>query len=62
MRGSFVKSLKWKHVALGLLAASVIWLLLFSSFFTNWPGLEDSLRTYLPWLKRAGATFSLPVE
>jgi predicted membrane-bound mannosyltransferase len=29
-------------------------LLLFSSFFTNWNGLLDSIRTYFIWLKRAG--------
>jgi hypothetical protein len=34
--------------------AFTIWLLLFSSFFTNFAGLLDSVRTYLPWLKRAG--------
>ena len=44
----------WKHAALAISAASIIWLLLFSSFFTNSDGLLDSVRTYLPWLKRAG--------
>jgi uncharacterized protein (TIGR03663 family) len=44
----------WKHAALALSAAFVVWLLLFSSFFTNFGGLMDSVRTYLPWLKRAG--------
>jgi uncharacterized protein (TIGR03663 family) len=32
----------------------VVWLSFFSSFFTNWHGLGDSVRTYMPWLKRAG--------
>jgi predicted membrane-bound mannosyltransferase len=32
----------------------IVWLLFFSSFFTNFTGLPDSVRTYLPWLKRAG--------
>lgn len=45
---------KWPHIGLGLLAAFVVWLLFFSSFFTNPGGLVDSFRTYLPWLKRAG--------
>src|SRR6185312_9623507 len=31
----------------------VIRVLLFSSFFSNFAGLLDSARTYLPWLKRA---------
>jgi uncharacterized protein (TIGR03663 family) len=44
----------WKHIALALCAAIIIWLLLFSSFFTNFTGLPDSVRTYLPWLQRAG--------
>lgn len=48
--------LRWNfwHLAFGLMAATIVWLLLFSSFFTNWNGLADSIRTYLPWLKRAG--------
>jgi uncharacterized protein (TIGR03663 family) len=44
----------WKHAALASGAAFIIWLLLFSSFFTNFAGLLDSVRTYLPWLHRAG--------
>jgi uncharacterized protein (TIGR03663 family) len=45
---------QWQHCALALLATFVVWLLFFSSFFTNFGGLVDSFRTYLPWLKRAG--------
>ena len=41
-----------------LVAAFAVWigmaLLLFSSFFTNAAGPLDSVRTYLPWLQRAG--------
>jgi uncharacterized protein (TIGR03663 family) len=44
----------WKHAALAFGAAFMVWLLLFSSFFTNAAGPGDSVRTYLPWLKRAG--------
>ena len=44
----------WKHAALAFGTAFVIWLALFSSFFTNWAGPLDSIRTYFPWLKRAG--------
>ena len=44
----------WKHAALALSATFIIWLLLFSSFFTHVAGLLDSVRAYLPWLKRAG--------
>jgi uncharacterized protein (TIGR03663 family) len=57
-KGDRVRSLlafwNWKHAALALSVTLVIWLLLFSSFFTNWSGPLDSVRTYLPWLKRAG--------
>ena len=44
----------WKHAALALSATFLIWLLLFSSFFTHFAGLLDSVRAYFPWLKRAG--------
>jgi len=44
----------WRHAALALSATFLVWLLLFSSFFTHSAGLLDSLRTYFPWLKRAG--------
>ena len=43
-----------RHATFALFAALVVWLVFFSSFFTNWNGLVDSIRTYLPWLKRAG--------
>jgi uncharacterized protein (TIGR03663 family) len=46
--------LNWKHVAFAFAAALAIWLLFFSSFFTHFAGLLDSIRTYLPWMKRAG--------
>jgi uncharacterized protein (TIGR03663 family) len=42
-----------KHIAAGLAVWFILWLVLFSSFFSNWPGLLDSFRTYLPWLHRA---------
>ena len=42
------------HVTFAVAAFVVVWLLFFSSFFTNLHGLVDSVRTYLPWLKRAG--------
>lgn len=43
-----------RHAAFALLAALVVWLVLFTSFFQNWRGLADSVLTYLPWLERAG--------
>ena len=51
---SLLKLWNWRHAALALSVAFAVWLLLFSSFFTNFAGLLDSVRTYLPWLKRAG--------
>lgn len=44
----------WKPAASLAGAAFVVWLLLFSSFFTNSSGPLDSVRTYLPWIERAG--------
>ncbi len=46
-------SIKPAHLALAAMAALVVSCLLFTSFFTNWSGPLDSVRTYLPWLKRA---------
>jgi uncharacterized protein (TIGR03663 family) len=42
------------HLAAGLGAWLAVAALLFSSFFSNAGGLLDSLRTYGPWLARAG--------
>jgi predicted membrane-bound mannosyltransferase len=57
-KGARMRSLlalwNWRHATLALSATFLIWLLLFSSFFTHPAGLLDSLRTYFPWLKRAG--------
>ncbi len=44
----------WRHFALAAGAAASVWLLFFTSFFTNGSGPLDSVLTYLPWLKRAG--------
>jgi uncharacterized protein (TIGR03663 family) len=44
----------WKHALVALGAAAVISTLFFTSFLTNASGPLDSLRTYLPWLRRAG--------
>jgi uncharacterized protein (TIGR03663 family) len=43
-----------KHALLALSVAALIAVLFFTSFFTNASGPLDSLRTYLPWLRRAG--------
>ena len=42
------------HIASALTAGGVMWMLFFTSFFTNSQGPSDSLATYLPWLNRAG--------
>jgi len=42
-----------KHALAGLGAATVIWVVLFTSFFTHASGLLDSLRSFVPWLHRA---------
>lgn len=41
------------HGLLALGVAALVWVVLFTSFFTNASGPLDSLRTYLPWLTRA---------
>lgn len=43
-----------RHVALVVTVALTVSLVFFSSFFTNPPGPLDSIRTYFPWLNRAG--------
>jgi uncharacterized protein (TIGR03663 family) len=43
-----------RDIAMATTAFVVIWLLFFTSFLTNWSGLADSIKTYLPWIKRAG--------
>jgi len=43
-----------RHVLWAVGSMGVVWVVLFTSFFTNAGGLLDSVRTYLPWLKRAG--------
>lgn len=45
--------LNLKHGALALLVWLFVAVLFFSSFFSNFQGLADSIKTYLPWLKRA---------
>ena len=46
--------LKFSHLAAAFGVWLVVALVLFSSFFTNAAGPLDSVRTYLPWLHRAG--------
>ena len=50
----YATPLDWRHVAAGLAICLLTAFVLFSSFFTNLSGPLDSIRTYLPWLKRAG--------
>jgi len=45
---------RMKDLAIASAAFLAIWILFFTSFFTNASGLADSIKTYLPWLKRAG--------
>ncbi len=44
----------WRHMGAAAVAGGVVWLLFFTSFFTNAAGPLDSFKTYLPWLSRAG--------
>ncbi len=45
--------LKVVHLLVGLAVWAFVGVLLFSSFFTNWAGPLDSLRSYTPWSQRA---------
>jgi uncharacterized protein (TIGR03663 family) len=44
----------WKHALAALLTAGVVAVVFFTSFFSHLAGALDALRTYLPWLHRAG--------
>jgi uncharacterized protein (TIGR03663 family) len=52
----FARRLNWNHVLGGTLAFLVIWALLFSSFFSNFKGLGDSISTYTHWVGRSSNT------
>jgi uncharacterized protein (TIGR03663 family) len=52
--GACENRVAWQGIILALLAALVVAALFFSSFFTNAGGLLDALRTYVPWIRRAG--------
>src|SRR5579872_2847181 len=43
-----------KHIVMALATGAVVAVLFFSSFLTNSKGPFDALRTYLPWIRRAG--------
>jgi uncharacterized protein (TIGR03663 family) len=45
--------LNFLHLALALTVCLLVWILMFSSFFTNGAGLLDSFRTYSSWFNRA---------
>jgi uncharacterized protein (TIGR03663 family) len=45
--------LNWVHMAAAFATCALVWLLFFSSFFTNAAGLADSFRTYFHWSQRA---------
>jgi uncharacterized protein (TIGR03663 family) len=45
--------LDWRHLAAALGICLLVWLVMFSSLFTNASGLPDSIRTYSSWLHRA---------
>jgi uncharacterized protein (TIGR03663 family) len=46
--------LRWQHLAGALGVWAGVAILLFSSFFTNAAGPADAIRTYAPWVSRAG--------
>jgi uncharacterized protein (TIGR03663 family) len=46
--------LNFWHVGGGVVVCVAVAAIFFSSFFSNAAGLADTLRTYQPWIKRAG--------
>jgi len=46
--------IKPSHIIAGVVAFIIVSVLLFTSFFKNPVGIVDSVRTYFPWLERAG--------
>lgn len=48
------RPIRKKHILAAIAAWLVVVVILFSSFFSNWQGVLDSARTYLPWMHRAG--------
>jgi len=48
------RHLPWQHVAAGCGVAIFTATLLFTSFGQNWHGIVDAIKTYEPWLQRAG--------
>ena len=46
--------LRWMSVGIALLSAAAVWTLFFSSFFTHWEGVRDSLLAYRTYFARAG--------
>ncbi|MCF7957098.1 MAG: TIGR03663 family protein [Phycisphaerae bacterium] len=49
-----LRQFKWWHLAVAFIAMAVVSVTFFSSFFTNLPGIADSIRTYTTYLDRAG--------
>jgi len=45
--------LNFKRAILALAVWLVVWVIFYSSFFTNFQGVADAIKTYLPWLKQA---------
>jgi uncharacterized protein (TIGR03663 family) len=44
----------WKHALMAVVAAALVAVVFFTSFFSHPSGLLDAVGTYLPWLRRAG--------
>jgi uncharacterized protein (TIGR03663 family) len=51
---TYAQRLNMRHVLAGIAACATVWLLLFSSFFTNSSGLRHSISTYAHWFGRSG--------
>ncbi|MBR9998884.1 MAG: TIGR03663 family protein, partial [Cyclobacteriaceae bacterium] len=48
------RALNLKNMGLMMLSAAIVWILFYSSFFSNLQGLTDSMATYANYIKKAG--------
>lgn len=53
-----VERVRRRDVLFFLIAVFAVSIPLFTSFFTNWQGVIDSVKTYFPWIERAGGRSS----
>lgn len=53
---TIIKSIPLRHILALIAAAGCVSILFFSSFFSHWPGIIDSMKTYTTYFDRAGGS------